>query len=678
MGLVDGDTAELESCPACTRVNPVDARFCATCGLPLKTAGAELPATVADPLIGRIIADRYKIETLIGRGGMGVVYKIEHVHIGKLMAMKLLHGELSRDKETLKRFKREAEAASHLDHPNTVQIFDFGRDQGLTYLIMEYLDGHDLGWVIQHEGPLDFQRVARICAQACGSIGQANAVGIIHRDVKPENIMVIQGRDRTDMTKVLDFGLAKLRHSDAAQTLTRQGSIIGTPYYMAPEHIRGEEVDERSDVYALGAVMYKAIAGVPPFWASSPMGVLTKHLTDEVVPPRDRASRRDLPPEADTIILKAMQKDPADRYQNMGELREDLAAYLASVGEELSDSTLSFPRGAKLTTQSGKQAVVPVATRGDVDHYETRIARKGWIGRVLVVLALVGVGAAGYYAYQNPSEERVQPEETEPNDEPAVASRLPHDFTIRGKLGRRRSELEGDVDVYVIENPGGERRFMSVSVAGLPNMDLALDVVKAGIEAPALVADSTRVGGDEHVPNFPLSGSTYYLRIREVRESGSLPTENVSDSYSIRWAFLEPDEADEREVNDSLELAESISIGAPRTGYVGWEGDKDVFCADADGPAIVARLDGVPDVDLVLRVVDRLTASSTKIDAAPLGGGETSAVIPNVRRNGTCFEVSAATGGVGASASAAHGYTLTLVPSDAADAADAGMDGASE
>ncbi len=215
MALAEGDTAELSACPACTRVNPQDARFCASCGIALSTSGTEAAVNVADPLIGRVIADRYKIEALLGRGGMGVVYKIEHVHIGKLMAMKLLHGELSRDKETLKRFKREAEAASRLDHPNTVQIFDFGRDQGLTYLVMEYLDGHDLGWVIQHEGALTFARCARICAQACASISQAHSVGIVHRDIKPENIMIIQGRERPDMVKVLDFGLAKLRHSDS-------------------------------------------------------------------------------------------------------------------------------------------------------------------------------------------------------------------------------------------------------------------------------------------------------------------------------------------------------------------------------------------------------------------------------------------------------------------------------
>ncbi len=590
------------------------------------------------------------------------------------MAMKLLHGELSRDKETLKRFKREAEAASRLDHPNTVQIFDFGRDQGLTYLVMEYLEGHDLGWVIQHDGALTLARCARICAQACASIAQAHAVGIIHRDIKPENIMIIQGHDRPDMVKVLDFGLAKLRHSDASQTLTRQGSIIGTPYYMAPEHIRGEDVDARADVYSLGAVMYKAIAGVPPFWASSPMGVLTKHLTDEVVPPRDRASRRDLPPEADAIILRAMQKEASDRYQSMEELRADLVSYLASIGEELTDSTLSFPTGAKLTTESGKQAVVPVATRGDVDHYEKRLARKGWIGRVLLVLALAGAVVGGWYAYRNPSETRISRDEREPNDEPAQANPLPPDFVMRGMLGQRRSRLVGDTDVYVIDNSGGERRFIALSATGLPNMDIAVDLVKVGIETPVLVADSTGVGGAEEVPNFPLSSATYYLRVREVREAGSLPTENVSDEYGISWSYVDVDAGHEREVNDSLELAETITVGEPRRGYVGWAGDEDTYCADADGPTVIATVEAVPDVDLVLRVVDRVTASSRKIDEGGVGQPETAAAVGPIRQNTTCFEVSVDASGVSASSNAEAEYVLRLSASEG----DAGRAGGEE
>ncbi|MEM9192708.1 MAG: protein kinase, partial [Myxococcota bacterium] len=480
-------------CPSCGASNNKTSKFCHNCGHALRAP--ERPpveeaeeGTVADPLVGRVIADRYEIQGLLGRGGMGVVYKVEHVHIGKLMAMKLLHGELARDRDTIKRFRREAEAASRLNHPNTVQIFDFGRDEGLMYLTMEYVEGHDFGWVIQHEGPLDLARVARICAQVSASVGQAHAEGIVHRDIKPENVMVVAGRDDREVVKVLDFGLAKLRHQDAGLSLTQAGSIIGTPYYMAPEHIRGDDVDPRADIYSVGAMMYKALVGVPPFWASSPMGVLTKHLTDEVIPPSTRVNRP-VPPAADAIVLKAMEKDADRRYQTMEELRADLLGYLASIGEELHDSHLSIPSGAPVLTASGRQRVMQVATKDDVDGYERRIKRKGWVGAVVALLAVVGLAVGGYWFFTHRPTARVDPVEIEPNETTVEATVLPRSITYEGFLGQRQGPRLGDADVYRIENPAGRRRAIAVEVTGIPNIDLAFDVVRAGNEQPVLVAD---------------------------------------------------------------------------------------------------------------------------------------------------------------------------------------------
>ncbi len=649
------ETARIEPCPGCGRVNPSDARFCASCGLALTGSGAEPIEGVADPLIGRIVADRYKIVALLGRGGMGVVYKVEHVHIGKLMAIKLLHGELARDKDTVKRFKREAEAASRLDHPNTVQIFDFGRDQGLTYIVMEYLEGKDFGWLVQHEGPLDMARVARICEQVCASVGQAHTVGIVHRDLKPENIMVIQGRDRRDVVKVLDFGLAKLRHADGGQSITRAGSIVGTPYYMAPEHIRGDDVDARADIYSLGGVMYKALTGVPPFWASTPMGVLTKHLTDEIVPPRERSSQRDLPPEADAIVLRAMAREPVDRYQRMEELRAALTDYLVGIGEQAPD-TISSP-STRSPTISGRRAAV--ATRNDVDYYERRIKRRGMIGLVIAILLLGGIGAAGAWVVSQKPVVQTPTQESEPNGQPSEANRLPPGARVFGQIGRRVDEEHGDEDVYSLENPGGERRYARIELRGIPNMNLALDLVKAGIEAPVLVVDTSDVGGDELVPSFPLSGSRYYLRVREERLSGTMPTENVSDAYAIEWEFVEPGPDDEHEVNDTFPVAEAVLADGERHGYIGWRGDIDIYCLAAEATNVAVVIEPPASLDVSLRVFADWPAAPRVVDTGRAGEAERSEIVPVGLAGRTCFEVSASELSM-AHADPAHPYVLRV------------------
>ena len=593
---------------------------------------------------------------------MGVVYKVEHVHIGKLMAMKLLHGELARDRDTQKRFRREAEAVSHLSHHNTVQIFDFGRDEGLMFLVMEYVDGRDLGWLVQSEGPLGFAYVARVCAQVAASVGEAHSVGIIHRDLKPENIMVVRRTGRPDFVKVLDFGLAKLRHHESTITLTRAGSIIGTPYYMAPEHIRGEAVDARSDVYALGAVVYKALTGTPPFSAPSPVGVLTKHLTDPLELPSARAPGKEIPPIADELVQRAMAKEPADRFQSMEEIRDALLQYLQSIGEEVRETSMGLSSGRGSSLVSGRNSLVAVATRDDVDSYERRIRRKGLRWLVLGGLALVAlVAGLGWFAGGRVRTESLGAGiEREPNNEAADAALLPVGETRTGYIGMRQTARLGDADVWRVENPRGDRRPISFSVTALPNMDLAVDLVKAGVERPVLIADSGGVGEVERVPNFPLVGSLYFLRVREVAVAGDMPTENVSDRYTIRWDYAEVSPTDETEVNDSLELGELVGLGEERLGYIGWAGDLDVYCLRDTESNIVATVGGVPGLDLVLRSVDRGAAHSRKFDEAGVGEAEVSRVVSNAEARSTCFEVSASVAASEIPANAEVTYRLEL------------------
>jgi serine/threonine-protein kinase len=654
------------ACVSCGRANPPDARFCAGCGHRVCGEEVEGAQAVADPLVGRIIADRYRIDQMIGRGGMGVVYRVEHLRIGKMMAMKLLHGELARDRDVLKRFRREAEAASKLDHPNTVQVFDFGRSEGLMYLVMELLGGRDLGEIVDAEGALPFERVARIASQICASVAQAHARGIVHRDLKPENVRVLNDRSEPDFVKVMDFGLAKLRQGGdeaAAASVTRPGFVVGTPYYMAPEQIRGENVDARSDIYALGALMYKCLTGVPPFWAPTPVGVLAKHLTEALVLPSRRSPRRDVPPDADAILARAMAKDPRDRYQTMDELRADLQSFLGSRGDDSGSLPHERPTLPVALEGGGAGGTHVAATRSDVDRYERALRTQTWIMNLLATALVGGIVAAGVWWARSgrPGAPSAAPsEEIEPNDTPAQAAPLPEARVVTGYLGRRMSSERSDADVWLLRNPGGRRRVVRVDFSGVPNMDTVLEIFPAAGSDPLLIVDAGGIGRPERVPNFVLHASTYYVRVREVWEAGRYPTENVSDAYELSWSEVDLAPEDEREVNDTVELAESIAPGEARRGFVGWQGDVDVFCLSRDAERAIAILEPVGTLDLVLRHLDPTTGRETIHDVGRLGEGERSAVIPRARAGSTCFSVAASAVGGAPSSDPDERWTLRV------------------
>ena len=198
---------------------------------------------------------------------------------------------------------------------------------------MEYIKGDDLSSLLRREGPWSFARAARFFAQVCSGLTEAHEAGIVHRDLKPENLMVVHRREGGEHAKVLDFGLAKLRERGRrGARISSGGQVIGTPYYMAPEQVRGEDLDARADIYSLGATLYRVLTGEPPFDAPSPMSVLSKHLTDDVVPPRSRAPVRALPPDADRIVLRAMAKSVEDRYASAAEVQQDLERALRGAG----------------------------------------------------------------------------------------------------------------------------------------------------------------------------------------------------------------------------------------------------------------------------------------------------------------------------------------------------------
>jgi serine/threonine protein kinase len=295
-------------------------RFCPEDGVatePLPNSGPQ-----KDALIGTVVDGRYRIEQQIGEGGMGVVYKISHVSLNKTLALKLLRGEMAKDPEVVQRFIQEAQSATQIGHENIIDISDFGRlPDGTVYFVMEYLNGHPLNDIIKRGGSIPVSDAVSIIRQIAGALGAAHQRGIVHRDMKPDNVYVVKRGEEANFVKVLDFGIAKV--GGASNKLTRTGMVFGTPHYMSPEQAAGQSVDARTDIYALGVIMYEMFTGRVPFDADTFMGVLTKHMFEKPEPMTTAGAERQLGA-LESITMRALEKKPENRYQSMQELIDDL------------------------------------------------------------------------------------------------------------------------------------------------------------------------------------------------------------------------------------------------------------------------------------------------------------------------------------------------------------------
>jgi serine/threonine protein kinase len=253
---------------------------------------------------------------------MGKVYKARHLSLERTVCLKMLKPALLEDPTLVGRFEREAKAASRLNHPNVIQVIDFGRtDDGGLYIAMEYVNGKDLRTVLRDEWPLDESRLCNIIAQVLSALGEAHAHNVIHRDLKPENIMVEPRHGEPDFVKVLDFGIAKILDSELPG-LTRADVVCGTPQYMAPEQATGSSLDNRCDLYAVGVILYQLATGQLPFDGPNSMDVLNKHVNEQPIPPRQRAKSAPISEAMEKLILRALQKDPFDRPQTAEQFRQ--------------------------------------------------------------------------------------------------------------------------------------------------------------------------------------------------------------------------------------------------------------------------------------------------------------------------------------------------------------------
>jgi len=287
-----------------------------------------------DPYVGKeILAGQFKVLERIGAGGMGSVYKAHQPSMDRLVAVKILHSKFTSRKDLASRFRREARAMSHLTHPNTAKVYLFGQlEDNACYIVMEHLEGRNLGQLVRQEGPMAAGRAIAVLIQACGALEEAHQKGIIHRDLKPENIFLCKQGGIEDYVKVLDFGLAKVTEREIAPgslILTQEGMVFGTPEFMSPEQAQGKALDPRSDVYSLAVILYELVTTKLPFDARSPMEFITLHVQAQPIPASERAPDIAFPPGFDEVILKAMAKNPDDRYQSAAEFAAALGSLVA-------------------------------------------------------------------------------------------------------------------------------------------------------------------------------------------------------------------------------------------------------------------------------------------------------------------------------------------------------------
>jgi beta-lactam-binding protein with PASTA domain/tRNA A-37 threonylcarbamoyl transferase component Bud32 len=360
----------------------------------------------------RLLGGRYELDGVVGRGGMAEVYRARDIRLDRIVAIKTLRTDLARDQTFQARFRREAQSAASLNHPSIVAVYDTGEDMAtgvpVPYIVMEYVDGRTVRDLLQDGHRLLPERTLEIIDGVLRALEYSHQAGIVHRDIKPGNVMVTRNGD----IKVMDFGIARAM-SDAQATMTQTAQVIGTAQYLSPEQARGDRVDARSDLYSAGCLLYELLTGRPPFTGDSPVAIAYQHVRENPVPP-SRVDP-DIPRWADAIVLKAMAKAPADRYQSAAEMRADLQRAAQGMPVAAAPPTrvdMYAPRtrqmGADTMMAGPTTNIPPVNYDDDYDGYNRRPARGGggagrrWIPWLLGFIVVAGVvGFAAYYLLGN-------------------------------------------------------------------------------------------------------------------------------------------------------------------------------------------------------------------------------------------------------------------------------------
>jgi beta-lactam-binding protein with PASTA domain len=364
---------------------------------------------VSDTMIGTLFDGRYRIIRKLGSGGMANVYLAEDEELGRRVAIKILNDHHASDDQFVERFRREAKNAAGLSHPNIVSIYDRGQAEGTYYIAMEYLEGRSLKERIVADGALPLGDAIEVTRQILRALGFAHRRGIVHRDIKPHNVLLVQDGSGDERFKVTDFGISRT----TASQMTEAGSIVGTAQYLSPEQARGAPVDQRSDVYSVGVVLYELLTGRLPFTGETPLEIAMKHLSE--VPKAPSELRPEISADLDMIVLRALAKDPADRYDSAEEMERELALVAAGGGvtAETAEAATAVLAGAGLaesaSTMISRRPVVAPKTEDDYRRYyeyeEPRRRRRPIWPWLLAILLLAGALVGGFYAWDRIQDE---------------------------------------------------------------------------------------------------------------------------------------------------------------------------------------------------------------------------------------------------------------------------------
>jgi beta-lactam-binding protein with PASTA domain/tRNA A-37 threonylcarbamoyl transferase component Bud32 len=565
----------------------------------------------------QVLGERYEIGGVLGRGGMAEVHRGRDLRLGREVAVKVLRHDLARDPSFQVRFRREAQAAASLNHPAIVAVYDTGEDRTATgatpYIVMEYVEGDTLRDVLRREGRLHPERAMSLAADICGALDFSHRNGIVHRDVKPGNVMITpQGT-----VKVMDFGIARAV-SDSAATMTSTAAVIGTAQYLSPEQARGEGVDARSDVYSMGCMLYELVTGAPPFTGDSPVAVAYQHVREDPRLPSSIA--REIPPELDAILLKAMSKNPANRYQSAADMRNDLLRALAGQRVE-----------ATPVMGDAEKTTILAATPGgygyddewaDEDAERRRKRKIIAIVAVLSVLLLGGVIAAAIALRGDDPGTTAAAQTTVPTDLVGLT-----EAEARQKLAAAKLEV-GEVTTRNTDDPTKVGTVLETTPASGAQVDEGTPVDLVVGVAPDSITVPDVIGFDEDQAKAALeqAGFTGSINTREV--------DSLEEEGTV--ATVTPDVGQQVAPDDTITLGLSTgTIDLPDvTGRTEAEARK--MLTDAGFSDLQISTEQVDSAQPAGTVVGTTPAAATPASSSTrivlqVSGGEAEIPIPSVR-----------------------------------------------